>query len=1158
MFGGASNNATTSTGFSGGFGATNNPGIGANLGDPPGTNNTPFQAHTEKETGNAGSQTNSFQNILFQEPYKKWSAEELRLADYNQGRRYGNASGGGAFGVSNFGSSGFGSGTQQQTSAFGGGSNNTGGGGLFGSANNNNTTTSGFGAASNTGGFGANNNTGGGLFGSQNKPATGGLFGNNSTTQQPAQSGGLFGSNNTTTGFGTTGTTTGFGNNASSGGGLFGSNNTQNKPSGFSFGNNNTTGSGFGAANTGSAFGATSGNANNNTTGGGLFGNSTAQTGGGGLFGNNNNNTNQQQQQNTGTSGGFGTGTFGTQNQQSGGLFGGNQQKPAGGLFGSNTTTNTTGGLFGNTNNNNTTSTGFGATNNTSTGGGLFGQKPAGTGTGLFGTANNTAQNTATNTGTGTGLFGGLGSNNQTQQTNQGGLFGSAGQNQAKPGGLFGSSQQSGGGLFGSQPTQQQGSLFGNAGNQQQQQQQQGSMLGGSLLGSSQSTNNLQQSLTASINDLSAYGNSSLFSNLGGNDTPNPGPLATPLSSKTKTRRSSILPMYKLNPASASRFVTPQKQRGFGFSYSTYGSPGTPSSATSTPGSMGRSMLGSSLSRGLSKSVSSSSLRKSYSAEDSILAPGAFSASSNSRYYGNTGSVRKLIINKEMRSDLFSTPTKEKPAIEQANGNRKLSKRVSFDTSNVDALDNGSNENAENAGTADAQQSHSNDSLAGPPATTDESMALTPSAQGKELAIVHEEDAAQTPRASSESQDKTPGEYWMSPTQNAIAGMNRVQRQSVENFTVGRDNVGYVRFRVPVDLSNIDLDDIFGNIVVLETRSATVYPNAAKKPPVGKGLNVPANISLEQSWPRGRDKRPTGDSRRLAKHVERLRRIVDTTFVDYNQDSGIWKFNVEHFTTYGLDYEEESDAEHHPEPVQTPRAANPTESPQSASSREPSGAADDDDTFDFRRKRRALPGAFDLRDPDYVDDSGATSGNPSESFLGSRFAGSMSNALVLSTEEEMASDDNEYDMSEDGAAAGASPGQHLAVERLESPMEETPGSPVAETPGGILRARMRAAKGSATPVRLQVADGDEWMDMLHKSVSPQKRDRALLRSTLQRSTEDEKVPSMTTSNRVVSDGRGFATSIDLMNSLFEKAKAPVPAKTGGSVGFVQVGTRVPV
>ncbi|KAM0272535.1 hypothetical protein ACHAQH_008695 [Verticillium albo-atrum] len=1150
LFGAGNTSNTTSFG---GFGATNNPGIGGNASDPPGTNTTPFQAFQEKEATGTGNQSNAFQNLLFQDPYKKWSAEELRLTDYAQGRRFGNASGTGAFGVSNFGSTGgFGATNNTTQQATGFGSTPSAGSNLFGggSSNNNNTTSSGFGGTS-TGGFGSTN-TGGGLFGGQSKPAaTGGLFG--SGTTQPAASGGLFGGAGTTsTGFGTntnTGTS-GFGSNTANnaGGGLFGStaNSAQAKPGGFSFGNTNTatTNTGFGSSNTGSAFGS---NNTTNTTGGGLFGGGNTGATGGGLFGGSNNN----QQQSNGT--GFGASTgFGAQPQQSGGsLFGNNnQQKPAGGLFGGGAATNTGGGLFGNTGGN--TTSGFGATNNATGGGGLFGSKPATGGTGLFGAAQPAQNQTAT--GGGTGLFGNLGGNNQNQQTGQGGLFGGGSQNQAKPS-LFATSQSAGGGLFGSQNNQQQSSLFNNS-----QQQQQGSMLGGSLLGNSQNNNApAQQSLTASISDLSAYGTPALFSNLNGNEVTNPGPLATPLSSKTKTRRSSILPMYKLNPASSTRFVTPQK-RGFGFSYSTYGSPsGSPSSVSSTPGSMNRSMLGSSLSRGLSKSVSSSSLRKSFTAEDSILAPGAFSASSGPRYYGNTGSVRKLVINKDMRSDLFATPTKEKPSSDQMNGSRKLSKRVSFDTSTMDASDHGDQDVA----TPRNAPSISNDLDA---RATNGTMAIgsgssvdADPSKGKELAIVHEEDAyAQTPQVSSDGSDKAPGTYWMSPKQDVISSMNRMQRQKVANFTVGRDNVGYVSFKVPVDLSNIDLDEIFSGIVVLETRSATVYPNSSKKPPVGKGLNVPATISLDQSWPRGRDKRPSADQKRLNKHIERLKKIPDTTFVDYNSDTGVWKFSVEHFTTYGLDYDEdETDADlvaaGQPQQRSAPAPAPAVVSQSSSSDDQISPG--DDDTFDFRRKRRALPGTFDHQEEDVEpdDDVLRSTTNQSLPFFGHSSAGSTSKALILLPEDNMALDqDDEYDMYENEDGAGPSLEQHLAAEQ-QSDSSDDPGSPIIETPGGILRARMRAIKGSATPLRLQVADGDAWMDMLQKSVSPQKRDRALLKSDAENSARlsgDNNDFSGTT-NRVVSDGRGFATSIDLMNSLFEKAKAPSVKVPPPSMGFVQ-------
>ncbi|KAI8303210.1 Nucleoporin [Colletotrichum sp. SAR11_240] len=1142
---GANNATSTSTGFGSGtatnsaFGSTNNTNtsgglfgnttgafggggtsssIGSNVGDPPGTAITPFQAHQEKETAGAGNQSNAFQNILFQEPYKKWSAEELRLADYAQGRRHGNASGAGAFGVSNFGSTGFGA-TNQQSAGFGSGAST--GGGLFGGANNNTSattaTTTGFGGGS-AGGFGS----GGGLFGNQPKPATGGLFGGGSTTtSQPAQSGGLFGTSSGG-GFGTTNTTSGFGstNNNATGGGLFGSNNTaanQTKPAGFSFGNTGATTGGFGAGNTTSAFG--SNNTTNNTgTSGGLFGNA-GQSNGTGLFGNN-----QAQSQQQGTGSVFGGGGFGAQNQQQAGssLFG-NQQKPAtggGGLFGGGGTS-TTGGLFGGGGAPNNSFGGAG-TNNSS--GGLFGSKPAAAG-GLFGS---NAASQGTNAGG--GLFGGMGTNSQAQQTGQSSLFGAAGQNQAKPG-LFGTSQPAGNSLFGGQNTQQQGSLFG--GNNAQQQHQ-GSILGGSIMGNTQGINSGPQSLTANITDVSAFGSPSLFSNLSGAETPNPGPLATPLSSKSKPRRSSILPMYKLNPASAARFVTPQK-RGFGFSYSTYGTPGgSPSSAASTPGGASRSLLGSSsLNRSLSKSVSTSNLRRSFNAEDSILAPGAFSASSGPRYYGSNGSVKKLIINKDMRSDLFSTPTKDKPSADQLNGSRKLSKRVSFDTSNVEApeADDAEPTNASTPRSVLPQDlTTASISANGSKPPTGDSEQV----KGKELAIVHEEDvSSQIPEVANDGLDKAPGSYWMSPTKETIAGMTRMQRQRVASFTVGRDNVGSVKFKPEVDLTNIDLDEIFGGIVILETRSATVYPIAAKKPPVGKGLNVPALISLEQSWPRGREKRPGHDVKRVAKHVERLRRIENTTFEEYNPDTGVWKFSVEHFTTYGLDYDED---EEEPELlddvlVRDNQRHGVLHQLRSGDSEASPG---EKDTFDFRRnKRRALPGAFEERDEEYTREEHDDLTQP-RSFLEDSFAGSTSNALVLSTEDEPVDEhDVEYGMSEDEDTVGTHFRSHLAAEQTIDSPDGDMVAPASETPGGILRARMRALKGSATPIKLQVAGGDEWMNMLQRSVSPQKRDRTFLRSQ---------------KGRVVSDGRGFATSIDLMNSLFEKAKAPSAAP---SRGFVQ-------
>lgn len=1131
------NNTTTSTGF-GGFGNTSNAPASTALGpvgDPPGTANmTNFQPFVEKE-GTTGAQ-NSFQNILFLDPYKKWSAEELRLADYAAGRRYGGTAGTGTFGVgSGFG--GFGA-NNQASGAFGASSTNTntnaGGSGIFGStpaSNNtfgqNNTTT---------GGFGANNSGAGGLFGSS-KPAGTGLFGS-TPTAQPAQSGGgLFGSGGSS--FGNTGNTgSAFGaTNTNTGSSLFGNNNNnqQQQKSGFSFGNtanaNNNTTSGFG--------GNTTGFGNNNNTGGGLFGNSNnnaannqnASGTGSSLFGN------AGQQQNSGSVFGGGGGGFGNQpQQQSGSTLFGNQQKPAGtGLFGStpNAGATNTGGLFGNSNN---TTGGFGQPNNNQAGSGLF-NKPAATGGGLFGNAGTTQ-----NTNTGGGLFGSaLGQNNQNQQQQPqqgGGLFGSLGQNQAKPSMFGNSTPAAGGSLFGTQNNQPQGtSMFGSSA---MQQQPQNNTLGGSFFGNSQASQ-AAPSLTASINDPSAYGN--LFANIGSNEVTDPGPLATP-TNRRQAKRPSILPYYKLNASSTSRFVTPQK-RTFGFSYSTYGTPNSPSSVASTPGTLSQSLLGGSLSRSLgnslAKSVSTSNLRRSFNVEDSLLAPGAFAPGSGSRLYGNS-SVKKLVINRDLRSDLFSTPTKDKSTPETPNSSRKLTKRVSFDTSNVESIEDRETLNGSTSTPPTAEQlgyiRPKNTNGVNGSKQASSSAPEMEQVKGNELEVVHEEEAA-TPQAqtsASATADGEPGDYWMSPSKEEISIMNRVQRQKVSDFTVGRQNVGYVKFRVPVDLSSVDIDNIFHNIVILEPRSATVYPNAAKKPSVGKGLNVPALINLENSWPRASRK---GKQISLTKHIERLRRIPDTKLENYNVDTGEWTFSVEHFTTYGLD-ESDEDEDTEVRPIEGTSVSASKDAPSPAST-DADGASDDSIMSDGKRSHPAPPGAYDPDDSSYLDDeTEMAEGTKSQpSFLAKRSTGSTSNALLLVEQDDM---DDEYAMSEAHEDASASLGQHLAVEHEDNSFDGSQFDAVQETPAGIMRARMRAIKGSATPMKVQVSSGDDWMDMLSKTISPQKRDRALLRTmneAAEHRTVDEHVRDRSpTKKRIVSDSRGFATSIDLMNSLFEKAKAP--------------------
>jgi len=1100
--------------------------------------------------------------------------------DYNQGRRFGNGSGqAGAFGNTNFGG---GFGAQNNNTGFGQSGSNTGGG-LFGQPA---ASSSPFGASQPAqAGFG----TGGGLFGAQqNKPAATGLFGP-TTSAQPST--GLFGTaGNSTGGFGSTNNAFGTG-----GGGLFAGNNQQqqqqqSKP-GFSFSNTATAG-GFGQGN--NAFGT---NTTNNNAGGGLFGNQTAQ---------NNTPFGQTQQQPAAQSNPFGTfgqpqnqpqtntnspfGAFGQpqqQDQKPGGPFGGQQSttnNTGGGLFGNLGQNNSQqqpagGGLFGNTTNNQSTSS-------------LFAPKPATTGGGLF------ANTSTSNTNTGGGLFGNMGNNNanQTQQNQGGGLFGNN-QSQQKSGGLFGNNTNTGGGLFGNldnnNSQQQQGgsSLFGN----NQQQQQGGGLFGNSTNNNNNNSNNQGSSLFASqqqaqqqpnvfappptfnaslVDPNSAYGSPSIFSGLP-EVTVNVGPLATPISVKQKLKKSAILPYYKMAPNAASRLVTPQK-RGFGFSYSTYGTPGSASSNASTPGGLSSSLLFGSVGRGLGKSLSTSNLRRSFDTDgDSILTPGAFSASSSR--YGGAGSLKKLTIDRSLRTDLFgdrgtpaALPNTDKN--DQSKQPGILKKKVSFDASTV-----GGNMENQNAGQVNGTNgvNGSDVSNSATPGAEEQGYLRTPSrgqgrlsasktngvvqqpemeqVKGNELAVVHEDES---PESSSvplnkapsnlSQEDPQPGAYWMKPSAEEINRMTREEKRRVKNYSVGRQGCGHVEFNEPVDLTLAPLNDIFGDIVLIDLRSVSVYPQHNKKPAEGKGLNVPSTLYLENSWPRQRDRKTPLHEKsgpRYAKHVERLRKVGGTEFVRYERDTGVWVFKVPHFSSYGFDYDDADDSEGEslstsvlseapdtPTPKSralnghTPTATDSTQLSFASTHESSQVSSSPDDTFQFRKKKM-LPGAFD-EEPVSDDDQGMQeASNDDQSFLDERLAAS-------------ASDSGEDEPSEIDDGNGEIEDRSIVVREHNRDMEvEMAGafpSPDADeaVPGNL------GELGFGTPAKATFNVSGHWAEQLQRTISPRKQDRQALRETQTRVLEDQDEDMKNTPSASLR-GKGkvtpkMETSIDLMKSLFEQ------------------------
>ncbi|EME45774.1 hypothetical protein DOTSEDRAFT_71457 [Dothistroma septosporum NZE10] len=1110
------NNTTNTGGFGGGFGAsttaTNNQGSAA----------VPFQAFTEKDA--ASNQTSHYQSITMMQPYQGKSFEELRVEDYAQGRRFGNQNGqAGTFGQS----TGFGG------STFGANNNTTAPttGGLFGGNNNNTTTTTGntgfggFGATNNntstTGGFGQTSTNTGGLFGSaQNKPTTG-LFGNTTNTTTT----GGFGSNTGNTGGGLFGGSGGFGANNNNQqqqiGGLFGaSNQQQNKPA---LG-------GFGSTPTNTGFGTT----NNNTNTGGLFGSSTNTSGntGGGLFGS----TNNQPQQQTG-------GLFGaSQNAGGSSLFGNTQNKPAGtGLFGaSNTTANTGGGLFGSNNNQQQQNTGFGA--NT---GGLFGNnnnnqnKP-----GLFGAS-------TTNQNTGGGLFGST-SNQQPQQQQTGGLFGSNnnagnslfGNTQNKPAGssLFGSTSNNnnnsgGSSLFGTNNQQNQqstgNSLFGNMGQNNQSQQQNNSLFSNSF---GQSQTPQQNQLHASLT-MSPYGNDQLFSSLGQSSTP-VGPLATPLNGARamQNKTPSLLSSTRLNsPVYTPRASTMGRNGGYGLSYSTYGTPGSAYSVSLTPQQSSllkpSGSLGSALTSRLAKSMSMNNLRGGDGTPrdgESLLRPTPGSASQR---YLQSGNMRKLVIDRSLRTDLFAPPEQRK--VESARRESdipSLRKKVSFDNT---AGQSDATPTANNAvvRTEDSDDNDSPPSLfRAAPKQQNGAPEMQQANNGVSLTTVPEDTEPQRPTSAPATQkpaEKDPGknvdmgEYWCKPSLKDLKNMSRAQLSKIGKFVVGRDNVGRIEFS-PCDLTNTDLDDIFGKICNFRPRQVTVYPENASKPPMGKGLNVPSTIYLENSWPRSHGGRKAVEAKTgpaYEKHIKRLRGTRGTEFVNYDADTGVWTFKVQHFTTYGFDedsdeFTEDTEMEQEDIHQETSGLSEPPEDETMQSVG--TGTGELDDTFDFQKNKKRsqsswlgqsagqfVPGGFG------ESQLGQSLGFDESQHISHDYNGHEDDGDQDHTMSGGLGDEEDPFVSAGGAVQAPSPG---AYERHHSSMaldddagavdsaEDMQDEPSLELPGSFgteepkyLRSILKPAVARSTFASPEKLATDAWEEQLQRTMSPRKRDRQALR-----------------------------------------------------------------
>jgi nuclear pore complex protein Nup98-Nup96 len=515
-------------------------------------------------------------------------------------------------------------------------------------------------------------------------------------------------------------------------------------------------------------------------------------------------------------------------------------------------------------------------------------------------------------------------------------------------------------------------------------------------------------------------------------------------------------------------------------------------------------------------------LRNSYNPEASILAPGAFST--NGRSYAS-GSLKKLNINRNInaRTPLFDEPP-EKKRVSFANGSTNGGAATGQEVALRDQ--------PEVASPSEGASSQSSSTVNGDAVNGTPSRPEMSQVNGNGLTPVPE-NGALAPRTSAslnkqlQVQDQTPGQYYSEPPMAQLRKMDRNSLSAVPNFKVGRQGMGEILFNMgkPVDLTGVDLDKVFGDIVDFNTtRIVKVYPETYNKPALGSGLNLPSRVTLANSWPRNKY------GRKDTKHLERLKRIDDCSFVAYRPETGEWVFDVPHFSSYGLDYDgeqysdeddEESDLSDAPDSPAQLRSSQMSSTPQKDQddSLVDETQSSPDDTFDFKkdkRKRASVPGGYGDEVPYEEDDSMDMTG---ESFLGERSVGS------LDGQKEDYSEDSESEQDEDQDMADSVSGPVQTTEQ--------PAAKGSIMPKSILKNSQVLRPTLGTPSKGPLVFDDDWANQLQRTISPKKQDRQALRESQgdvlrERDTNATKLGQS-------ANGQETFTRMEMMESIFGEA-----------------------
>lgn len=123
--------------------------------------------------------------------------------------------------------------------------------------------------------------------------------------------------------------------------------------------------------------------------------------------------------------------------------------------------------------------------------------------------------------------------------------------------------------------------------------------------------------------------------------------------------------------------------------------------------------------------------------------------------------------------------------------------------------------------------------------------------------------------------------------------LTEAELSCVHGLRFSRDGVGAVAFHGDTDCREF-LHRI-AETIILQPGEVVVYPNAGTKPPIGKGLNKAADITLCGCMPKTQGFKDRKAKEKYKRRVRQMTEDKGAEFIDYDCDCGLWQFRVKHF-----------------------------------------------------------------------------------------------------------------------------------------------------------------------------------------------------------------------------------------------------------------------